>query len=886
MVVLGDKLRVGSGLLGVLIPLVSIALFASSSSAVAAPSAERRVKVAASERYKVGRVHRMTLGGGYRDLWQEEISLPVLNLETVGGGLTPTGRYGGLQTAVLSFEGADGRSYTFRGTDKDPSAVLDPIFHDTVVQNIVQDQMAAQHPGGPQAAGVITQAAGVLAASSRMVVMPDDPALGEFRAEFAGMVGTFFEYPQPASATQPGFASATEIISHKELYKRLESGNGTQVDAEAFLRARLVDIFLGDFDRHRKQWRWAKLPGEEGWQPIPEDRDQAFVRFNGLGPPLIKTYVPILQRYSRRYPRIHGLTLHGWEQDRWLLTALQWDDWEPIIDDLVARLSDSVIDDAIAALPPEYVALDGERLRKEMISRRDRLPKVARRFYRYLAKEVDVQTSDATDEVRVDAVGGKMRVVVRSAEADGTLGHVMFEREFNPGETREVRLYLRGGDDKVVVTGRAPRIKLRVIPGGGDKSLDDSKGGGTRVYDSEGEVAVTRGLGTRLRQRKYTPPASDAGFVDVDEVPPRDWRSDTIPIPDVGFQTEVGLFLGVRLAHTRYGFRKHPWASKHSVSAGYAFTANSPSLRYEGLFRVENSNVVGGLDVGYSGIELLQFYGLGNDTQKDGAPEQYRVLNEQLNLSPVVRWTTWNDRIRLTGGPQLLLSRTGTGERLINDLTPYGSGEFGKLGAYVNARLDTRRSDVPGMQGIVLPFEDTPAAGYPTSGFLIDVSGRISPPLWDVRSTYGAVSGSVASFFTAGAKARATLAARLGGQINFGDTPYFDWAQIGGGRASKGSPTNRGFRPQRFAGDASVYGNLDLRLYLATLKIIVPTDVGLQAFGDIGRVIVRDEDSLTWHLSGGGGFWIAPLARANTLSVSVAGSGEDLMVYARLGFHY
>ena len=133
------------------------------------------VRVAASERYRAKRIHRFALGGGYRDLWQAEIELPVLDL-VAEGGLVPTGRFGGLQTAVLGFKSKDGRTYSFRGTDKDPSAVLGPLFKDTVIETLVQDQMAAQNPGGPLVVSVISEAAGVLTVAERMVVMPDDPA--------------------------------------------------------------------------------------------------------------------------------------------------------------------------------------------------------------------------------------------------------------------------------------------------------------------------------------------------------------------------------------------------------------------------------------------------------------------------------------------------------------------------------------------------------------------------------------------------------------------------------------------------------------------------------------------------------------------------------------
>ena len=60
----------------------------------AAAAGVDRVRVAASERYQAKRIHRFALGSGYRDLWEAEIELPVLNLATEGGGLVPSGRFG------------------------------------------------------------------------------------------------------------------------------------------------------------------------------------------------------------------------------------------------------------------------------------------------------------------------------------------------------------------------------------------------------------------------------------------------------------------------------------------------------------------------------------------------------------------------------------------------------------------------------------------------------------------------------------------------------------------------------------------------------------------------------------------------------------------------
>ena len=768
----------------------------------AAGAADEAVRVAASERYEAGRVHRFAFGGGYRDLWAVPIELPLLDLSHEGGGLTPTRRFGGLQTAVLGFRGEDGRLYTFRGTDKDPSAVLDPLLRETLVRAIVQDQMAAQHPGGPLAAGVVAREAGVLAVDERMVVMPDDPRLGEFRAEFAGMVGSFFEYPQPGEDGRPGFAGASEIIDHDALYERLARGGDDRVNVEAFVRARLLDLLLGDFDRHRKQWRWARLPGSELWQPIPEDRDMAFVRFDGFGQRLASVYIPILQSYGPTYPSMRGLALHGWEQDRWLLPALSWETWERVAADMQARLSDAVLTRAVAALPPEYAERDGDRLRRDLRGRVDRLPEAARALYEHLAGEVDIQTSDAADDVQIEhAENGSVLVTVRafaSATATSAPAPARFRRRFEACETKEVRLYLRAGDDRIRVTGPKSGVQVRVIADGGRKRLSESECSATRVYDERGAVDVSEAPCAVVDSRPYVPPRSDAGFVDVEEVPPRDWGSEWLPIPQVGFENDVGAFLGVGVIHTRYGFRKHPWSSRHSLSAGWATEDNRPRVRYVGAFRPENSPWIAKLDVKVSGIEVLRFYGFGNETSDRGSDRLFRVRNENYRIVPSVEVPILEERGALWAGPYLEYSRTRRNNRLIDILDPYGAGRFGAIGLEGGFRYDTRRSIEGENPSLTLPFHANPAAGFPTSGIVFDASARVSPPVWDVEQTWGSLKGTLAGFYTPFESGRAVVGLRVGGETNFGREPYFNSAYIGGGRTFSGDATIRGYRAQRF----------------------------------------------------------------------------------------
>jgi len=115
--------------------------------------------------------------------------------------------------------------------------------------------------------------------------MPDDPALGEFRKDFAGRLGMVEEYPSVPPAGR-GFANATKIIDSEELLTLLNEEPATRVNAPALLNARLTDMFMNDWDRHFGQWKWARMSeaASSPWVPIARDRDKAFISYSGLIP--------------------------------------------------------------------------------------------------------------------------------------------------------------------------------------------------------------------------------------------------------------------------------------------------------------------------------------------------------------------------------------------------------------------------------------------------------------------------------------------------------------------------------------------------------------------------------------------------------------------------
>jgi hypothetical protein len=102
--------------------------------------------------------------------------------------------------------------------------------------------------------------------------------------------------------------------------------------------------------------------------------------------------------------------------------------------------------------------------------------------------------------------------------------------------------------------------------------------------------------------------------------------------------------------------------------------------------------------------------------------------------------------------------------------------------------------------------------------------------------------------------------------------------------------TLRGYDLNRFAGDASLVGNGEVRIALGKGSYILPLRYGLVALGDLGRVFVSGETSSKWHYGVGGGLWLALFASgkafeiASSVNATVVRSDERTSFYFTSGF--
>lgn len=815
----------------------------------------RDTLLAAGPEYEAGWLHTTLLGRHHRDLWTTPMTVGVLDLARFGGGLTPIRPGGGFQTRSLRFLGGDGREYTFRSVNKDPSAVLDSLLRGTLVDALVQDGISAAHPVGALIAAGLLEAADVLHATPVLAVLPDDPALGAFREDFAGLLGLIEEHPDENGGGPNTFAGAHRIAGSEALLERVDESPDDVVDARAYLAARLMDVFLGDWDRHRDQWRWATFDTGKPrrWVPIPRDRDQAFSNFDGPAMDLVRMSVPQFVEFSGDYPSLVRLHWSARELDRRFLSGLGRSAWDSVAASLQGRLKDRILEHSLGRLPPEIREVEGAALTAALLQRRDGLGEAAADFYRLLARDVDVWATDAAEVVRVDRSG--LGVMVLEIRAAGS-ATPYFVRRFVASETEEVRVHLAGGRDVVRVVGDDEAITLRVVTGRGADTVSVKKSWrGVTVYDQE-RTAVFTGAGTpHVDSRAYRPWV----WREDDRDQPRDWGAAWMPLFWTSLSTDTGLFLGGGARWRAYGFRAAPYMTQLSVRAGYAPSEGKGAVDLTVRRNRSNSTLFIEGSVRGSALEVLHYYGPGN--QAPGGDRETRRVDVTAWIGEGRLGATWGESMEIAAGIRAQRSEAGPNEgRYFDDVRDGllgGTGTFDELSLFV-----------------VAEYGASAHAAEATWG-RIEVS-RSLPDL-DADRAFGSAQGQFGVSLKAAPRAPVTVVVRGGAQRVWGAAPWNREAFLGGGS------TLRGWAQDRFTGDAALNGGVDLLLRLGYPRLLVPVESGVFGFADAGRVFVDGRSPGGWHVGVGGGLWFKPMGQPNTLRVGAGRSAEGVRFYGSVG---
>jgi hypothetical protein len=850
------------------------------------------VTAQASRQYHASPPRTFFLGENYRKEWATEIQVPVFDISKEQGGLKILQRGGGQQTLSLRLESTGGHEFVLRSVEKYPEHAVPEVLRKTFAQDLVQDQISASHPYAALVIPALAEAAGLYHTNPKIVYVPNDPRFGEYQKMFANSLALFEERPAGNWSDADHFGNSTKIINTAKVIEETIGDNDNQVDQEFVLRSRLFDLVIGDWDRHDDQWRWATIDQKKGdlYRPIPRDRDQAFFVNEGVLARLWsrRWALPKFEGFDERIDWTSGLSFNARYFDRTFLTKLPREDWEKQARDLQARLTDSAIDSAIRQWPDPVYKLHGEGIKRNLRSRRDNLVHDAISHYEFLAKYVDVTGSDKAEKFELeDAGSGNLLVTVSKVSKKGEDGKKLYSRLFKMDETKEVRIYGLGGDDRFVLKGNSPsRIKARIIGGVGNDTLSiqgRKRRAKTYFYDQFAGSTIAAGA---VRDRR----SSNA---EVNDYNRKDFEYNRLaPLLYGNFNPDDGLFIGGGFIGINHGFRKKRFRQRHLFLASVAPRTNSYNFRYQSRFTEAIWSWDLDMDLNVKSPNYVNnFFGMGNqsvfDKEIDDVPGstvddpidfyRYRFEEQSLVVMAMKKFSNWGFFGIGPAFQRIEMEKPSPGQqRFITDYNNTLSDDiFDEYQSYAGPAWQIRADK-----------RDNPR--LTTRGVTLKISGKNFRGLNAAADDFSAYDGVLSFYYRFRVPSRLVLATRIGGGLNTGSYPFYQ-AQVLDGKTEL-----RGFRKTRFYGDERVFNNFEARLKLISFRTyLFPASLGVLGFHDIGRVWYADANgidptaasgvSTRWHRGWGGGIWFTPF-NVTVVSAEVGASVEGVLAYLRLGF--
>jgi hypothetical protein len=823
--------------------------------------------IAANANLEGNWIRNFLMGKNYRNEWTQPIRIKVLDLSKELGGLKPTKQGGGKQTKSLRVVDTSGKEWALRSVSKNPEAAIPADLRQTVVRDVIQDGISASYPYGALSMETFSKAAGIPYLRNRLVYLPDDPRLDRFRADFKNMMALMEE-------REPLGVKKTDNTD--ELVLKLANDNDDHVDQRAVLKARLLDNFVMDLDRHEGQWLWATRDTGKGklYYPIPKDRDQVFYVNQGLIPRLVRKpwLVPELQGFRAKALSIKTFNRAARNFDRTFLTALTRADWHKEVDTFLNAMTDDVIERALDQQPPEIEKYSTDKIAKTLKARRKYFAAEMDEYYRFLSRTVTVVGSNQREQVVIDKYDdGTMRVQVNKISKQNVVTGKMYDRVFDPEVTKEVRIFGLKDDDRFIVNGGNSKIKVRIVGGSGiDTFINNGSGKKILAYDASFEHPVFQGKTNGFRKTVIPDPQ-------VNRYDRLNFKYNYIN-PGVAFEYNVddGLFLGGRMMYVNQGFRKEPYNMRHFFQASRALKTGSVHFVYNADFikAFRNNDILIRSDI-KAPVNVTNFFGLGNNTEfdKDLAVKTsyYRVRYNITNISAYLRrqLQSW---MRINFGPTYQSFVMDSLKNINHYVTTPGAlpsdgsiySKKGFLGGDLRLDINSKNNEA-----------------LPTRGLVLDMGARSLFGLNSESHNLVQVNTDMRIFMNLFSLPRIVLALRLGWAANYGTYEFQQAMYLGG------TDNLRGYRKQRFAGKSMFFNNAELRIKIADFNTyLFPGSLGVILFNDVGRVWLRGEDSKRWHDGYGVGLWLAPIRRFVIAGTLAHSKEESILPRVTFGFQF
>ena len=795
-------------------------------------------------------------GERYRKYYGTEVKVPTVNLDTLMGGLVPVEKGGGHQSKSLRLQHKDGREYVMRALKKSAELYLQSMafkdqyvlddLKETYTQEILQDFYTGSHPFGPFTIGVLSDAVNLYHTNPVLYYVPKQPALKEYNASFGDELYMIEEHAGDGHEDLASFGYANELKSTDSMLKDLRDDEKYEVDKDLYLRARLFDMVLGDWDRHVDQWRWAEFEDEEKdkiiYRPVPRDRDQVFSKMgDGLLMNIATRIIPglrLMEGFTEEIRSVKGFNSSPktYVLDLTLLGETEKSQWLAQAQYLQENLTPEAIDAAFKFFPEEVRDETMVEIKNVLLARLRNIQDTANDYYKILNKYAVVAGTDKDDWFEINRLNDKETEVKVYRNIDDEKEELFYYKVFNTDDTKEIWVYGLDDDDifEVENPSNFKGIKVRVIGGHNNDIYRVGNGKKVALYDyksKKNSFEETGGAKVKLSNdyelNTYQPLNVRNSFNQI--------------IPTIGFNPDDGIRIGFLNTYTYNGFRQNPFTQQHTFSASYYFATSGFDFKYQGEFAHVFENWNAEVITRFTSPNFaVNFFGYGNNTvnlDDDLELDYNRVKLRQLEFSPSLVWRGHLGAKVKFGVSYQNISVEETDNRFIN--------------TFYQQNGEETNSDFVGVHA-GYAYENKDNQAFPTMGMATSIDVGVKENISNEGGTYGYIIPSIGFNYRLVPNGRLVLATKWKAHFNIGNGyEFYQAASIGG------TDGLRGFRNQRFTGKTAYYQNTDIRFSLRKKRTsILPMALGFFGGFDYGRVWYPELSSKRWHTSYGGGFFL------------------------------
>ena len=821
-------------------------------------------------------------GSKYQQAYSTPVTAPVALLDTLYGGLSVVREDKGKDYNSLLLTDSVGNQYRMRTMAKNAMKVYGEIEFNEEEEKLSQNEgtktpnlrgrsinfYTASHPYAEMAIPRMAAAIGIFSTKPHLFYVPKQQALGNFNKNFGDDLYLMSVAPSEQNEGDVIFEYADNVETTEDILTAMRKTGNVMVDEENYIKSRLFEMLIGDWDREPDHWRWAKYYHDKKnvFVPIPVNHDNAFSSFEGNILDLTRSLFTGSKQshvYGKDLADLKWFNKEGVILDRALIKNANRHQWTYLAREIQKSLSDEVIDSAFENVPEAVREESLADIKEKLKQRRDNLEKIADRYYDYLAVQQTIVGTDYTDLFEITRLPDGLTNVRSFTTINGVKSDTLIDHTFSKADTKELWIYGLDGRDEFVVKGQAESpIFIRLIGGYGQDVYQLHQGRNVKVYDyerQEDSIVVQNGGNFR--------------FTNVYKLNTYDYRKQLERhhnlLSAVGYNPDDGFRAALQYEYRVDNFQRNPFSQKHLFNFAYFTDTENFELVYEGEFANIKNDLNLSLGARFTSPNTkINFFGFGNETKnlQDTKGYDYNrvaVQNISGNVG-LLRNSNFGSYFKLQAQFDAY-EVDNAHNAFISQVDVLQKGET------------TYYSTVEG----IYHYRSYDEVDNPTRGLMFDLNAGVTDNLQYMEEVFGFIKSRV-GFYNSLVKNRTlVLKTNFRFQTNIGPKyQFYQAATLGGDNGL------RGFREQRFSGRSFLVGSADVRYSFPKFRIrLVPLQLGIYAGGDLGRVWVKDDSSNIWHSSYGGGMWLTGSGGLN-LNINLFESVEGPRFTFGLGFDF